>query len=124
MNESSEVVYQSVGAGVGVVVLMIYLALIIFMLVSLWKVFSKAGQPGWAAIIPLFNVYIMLKVAGKPGWWLLLMFIPIVSFVIMIIMSLGIADNFNKGAGFGIGLAFLPIVFVPILAFGNAQYTA
>jgi hypothetical protein len=113
-----------VAGGIGIVALVIYFAIIIFMIVSMWKMFAKAGQPGWASLVPILNVYIMLQIAGKPGWWLLLMFIPIVSIVISIITSIAIAENFNKGVGFGLGLAFLPIVFVPILAFSDAQYSA
>ena len=115
---------ESTSGGIGAVGMIIYLAVLILMLVSLWKVFTKAGQPGWACIIPIFNIYIMLKIADKPGWWLILMFIPIVSLIISIMMSIGIAEKFNKGAGFGVGLALLGIIFFPILAFSDAQYSA
>ena len=101
----------------------IYLAIIIVTVVSLWKVFTKAGQPGWAAIIPFYNAFIMIKVAGKPGWWFILLFIPVVNFVISIIVFNGIANNFGKGIGYTIGLLLLPVVFLPILAFSDAQYT-
>ena len=100
----------------------IWAAFIIFMIASLWKLFSKAGQPGWAAIIPIVNTYFLCKVAGRPGWWVLLMLIPLVNFVILIIISIDIAKNFGKGTGFGVGVAFLSFIFVPILAFGSAQY--
>ncbi|MHC4575241.1 MAG: DUF5684 domain-containing protein [Planctomycetota bacterium] len=100
----------------------IYLALVIFQMIAMWKVFTKARQPGWAIIIPIYNMYVLLKVAGKPGWWLVLMFIPLVNIVIGILMSVGIANNFGKGVGFAIGLIFVPIIFYPILAFGSAEY--
>jgi hypothetical protein len=100
----------------------IWAAFIIFMIASLWKLFSKAGQPGWAAIIPIVNTYFLCKVAGRPGWWVLLMLIPLVNFVIWIIISIDVAKNFGKGTGFGVGVAFLSFIFVPILAFGSAQY--
>ena len=99
-----------------------YFVVIILLIAAMWKVFSKAGQPGWAAIIPIYNIYVMCKVAGRPGWWLLLMLIPFVNFIIAIILNLDIAKNFGKGAGFGIGMAFLPFIFWPILGFGSAQY--
>ena len=73
-------------------------------------------------MIPIYNIYLMLKIAGKPGWWLLLFFIPFVNFVIAIIALVGFAKNFGKGGAFAVGLIFLPIVFYPILAFGDAQY--
>jgi hypothetical protein len=100
----------------------INLAVTILCLVAMWKVFVKAGQPGWASIIPFYNLYVLLQVAGKPGWWLLLMLIPIVNIVIFIIAYIGVANNFGKGTGFAIGLIFLPFIFFPILAFGDAQY--
>ena len=94
------------------------------MIASWWKVFAKAGQPGWAALIPIYNLYVLLMVAKRPGWWLLLYLIPIVNIVIGIIVAIDVAKNFGKGPGFGIGLALLSIVFYPILAFGDAQYQA
>jgi hypothetical protein len=87
-----------------------------------WKVFSKAGQPGWASLIPIYNAYVLCKVAGRPGWWILLMLIPIVNIVIFILVAIDVAKAFGKGAGFGIGLLLLPIIFYPILGFGSAQY--
>lgn len=98
------------------------IAFIVLMIAAMWRVFSKAGQPGWAAIIPIFNVYIMCKVAGRPGWWLLLMLIPFVNLIIAIILSVDIAKRFGKGVGFAIGMVLLPFIFWPILAFGGAQY--
>ena len=101
---------------------LIYIGILILSLASGWIVFTKAGRPGWAIIIPFYNLYILLTVAGKPGWWLILMFIPVVNIVISIIASLGFAEKFGKGTGFAIGLIFLPIIFWPILAFSDAQY--
>ncbi|MEO7724121.1 MAG: DUF5684 domain-containing protein [Chthoniobacterales bacterium] len=100
----------------------VWLILCLVVLIALWKVFTKAGQPGWAAIIPIFNLYIFCKIAGRPGWWLLLMLIPIVNFIIWIILSIDLAKNFGKGAGFGIGIALLSFIFLPVLGFGDAQY--
>lgn len=98
------------------------LVIVVFFVVCWWKIFTKAGQPGWAIIIPFYNLYVMLKIAGKPGWWLVLFFIPLVNFVIMILMVVGIAQNFGKGTGFILGLIFLSIIFIPILAFGESTY--
>ena len=88
----------------------------------MWKVFTKAGQPGWATMIPIYNVYVLLKIAGRSGWWLLLMFIPFVNFIIIIRSCIAMAEKFGKGAGFGLGLAFLGFIFFPILGFGSARY--
>jgi hypothetical protein len=110
------------GAAGGVVGGLIGLVVGVLMIVSMWKVFSKAGQPGWAAIIPIYNIYIMCKIAGRPGWWVLLMLIPLVNFIIAIILLIDIAKSFGKGVGFALGLIFLGLIFWPILAFGSAQY--
>jgi Family of unknown function (DUF5684) len=111
--------YQSSGGVVGGI---IGLAVAVLMIAAMWKVFSKAGQPGWAAIIPIVNMYFLCKVAGRPGWWVILLFIPLLNFIIWIILAIDVAKNFGKGTGFGIGLAFLGIIFFPILGFGSAQY--
>ncbi|MCG3205059.1 MAG: hypothetical protein KCHDKBKB_01776 [Elusimicrobia bacterium] len=95
----------------------------VIVIAGLWKTFVKAGQPGWGAIIPFFNVYLMLKIAGRPGWWLLLFFIPLVNFVIMIIVSIDIAKAFGHGVGYALGLTFIPIIFYPMLGFGSSTYT-
>ncbi len=112
----------AVDAGLGIVFVLFYLAIIVLIVASFWKVFTKAGQPGWAAIVPIYNMYILCKVAGRPGWWLILMFIPLVNFVITAIVSIDVAKSFGKGTGFGVGLWLLGIIFYPILAFGSAQY--
>ena len=92
-------------------------------LVSLWKVFGKAGQPGWATIIPIYNIYVLTcEVAKKEIVWFILMLIPFVNIIASIIVSIEVAQKFGKGAGFGLGLAFLSFIFYPILAFGDAEY--
>jgi hypothetical protein len=106
------------------VIVLLYLAFVVFIFASFWKVFVKAGHPGWASLVPLYNVYILLKIAGKPGWWLLLFFIPVVNFVISIIVSIEVAKAFGKGGGFGVGLALLSFIFYPILGFSDAKYQA
>jgi hypothetical protein len=100
----------------------IYFAVLLFMIAAMWRVFSKAGQPGWAILIPIYNLYVLCKVAGRPGWWLILMLIPFVNLIIAIILSVDIAKHFGKGVGFAIGLIILPIIFYPVLGFGSAQY--
>ena len=114
---------ETQSTGGGGVVLLIQLAILVVMIVAGWKVFTKAGQPGWASIIPFYNVYVMLTIVGKPGWWLLLFFIPIVNIVIGIIVTLELAQRFGKGGGFAAGLILLPIIFYPMLGFGSATYT-
>jgi len=110
--------------GIGAVGMIIYLAVLVLVIAGGWKVFSKAGQPGWAIIVPIYNVIVMLKVAGKPLWWILLMFIPFVNMIVGILVMAALAKNFGKGAGFTVGLVLLPMIFIPILGFGSAQYQA
>ncbi len=111
------------GGGIGgVIALLIWLAVVVLVIAGMWKVFTKAGQPGWGAIIPILNLYFLCKIAGRPGWWLILFFIPIVNMVITIIVSLDIAKAFGKSALFGIGLWLLAPIFYCILGFGSAQY--
>src|SRR6267142_2679855 len=92
------------------------------MMVAIWKVFTKAGRPGWAAIIPIYNMYVWCKIVGRPGWWVILMLIPLVNIIVGIIVCIDMAKSFGKGVGFGIGIALLGIIFLPILGFGSAQY--
>lgn len=97
-------------------------ALTVFYIVAEWKVFAKAGQPGWAVLIPIYNLYVLLKIVGKPGWWILLMLVPIVNIVIPIYVIHLLSKSFGKGGGFTLGLLFLSFIFIPILGFGDATY--
>jgi uncharacterized membrane protein YhaH (DUF805 family) len=101
---------------------LIGLAILVFLIAAMWKVFTKAGKAGWLILIPIVNVYQLLKIAGRPGWWLILFLIPLVNLIISILVSMDIAKSFGKGAGFGLGLAFLGPIFYPILGFGSATY--
>ena len=105
-----------------VVIIVIYLAIIVLMIASMWTIFSKAGKPGWASIVPIYNLIVLLEIVGKPWWWLLLMLIPIVNIVILIIVWHNLSLSFGKGGGFTVGLILLGIIFLPILAFGDAKY--
>lgn len=102
--------------------LLFLLVVIAISIAAWWKVFTKAGQPGWAAIVPIYNFVILLKIVGRPLWWVVLMFVPLANFVIAIIVHLELAKSFGKGTGFGIGLILLGVIFFPILGFGDARY--
>lgn len=115
----SPLVASSGGAGV---ILIVYVIVAVFEIAGMWQVFAKAGQPGWAAIIPIYNIYILLKVAGRPGWWLILFLIPFVNFITLLIVALDVAKAFGKSTGFAIGLWLLSFIFIPILGFGSATY--
>lgn len=99
-----------------------WLAFMILIIAACWKIFTKAGQAGWAAIIPVYNWYILCKIVGRPDWWVILLLIPFVNFIIGIILCIDVAKSFGKGLGFGIGLILLGVIFFPILGFGSAQY--
>ena len=88
----------------------------------MWRVFDKAGKPGWAAIVPIYNVIVMLEIAGRPIWWVALMFIPVVNIIVALVVAIDLAKAFGKSAVFGLGLFFLGIIFYPILAFGGDTY--
>ena len=90
--------------------------------ISSWKIFDKAGKPGWAIFIPIYNFIVFFEIINRPIWWLVFSVIPIVNLIIHVIVHIDLAKSFRKDVGFGIGLAFLSIVFYPILAFGSAQY--
>ena len=100
-----------------------WLAVVVFLIVAQWKVFVKAGQPGWACIIPIYNIYIMTKIAGKPGIWTLLCLIPIVNIVFVIWLYNMISKSFGHDEGFTVGLILLGIIFWPILGFGSSKYS-
>jgi len=98
------------------------IAIAVVEIAAMWKVFEKAGQPGWACIIPIYNIYIMTKIGGKPGLWVLLMFIPFVNLIFAIWLYNMISKSFGKDEGFTVGLVILGAIFWPILGFGDARY--
>jgi hypothetical protein len=99
-----------------------YFIVLAILLVAAWKVFTKAGKPGWAAIIPIYNTYVMLQIVGRPWWWLLLMLIPFVNIVVAIIVTHDLSKSFGKTVGWTVGMVLLPFIFYPMLAFGSAKY--
>ena len=111
------------GAAFGVIGI-VYLAIIVLLVAAMWKIFTKAGKPGWAAIIPIYNLIVLLEIAGRPLWWFILMLIPIVNLIAFIIVAVDVARKFGKGVGFAIGMVILPFIFYPMLAWGDAQYNA
>lgn len=102
--------------------LLVWLAILIAVIAGTWKTFEKAGEPGWAAIVPIYNVYVMIKIGGNPWWYLLLMLVPLVNIFVQAKVSIDLAKTFDQGIGFGLGLWILPFVFFPILGFGEYQH--
>jgi hypothetical protein len=98
------------------------LAIVALVFAGWWMIFTKAGEEGWKAIIPIYNFIVLMKIIGREWWWVVLALIPIVGLVIWIIVSLDLAKSFDRGTGFAIGLILLPFVFAPILGFGSDAY--
>ena len=109
-------------AAMGTGVLIFYLVILVLMVASMWKIFTKAGKPGWAAIIPIYNFIVLLEIVGKPIWWILLLIIPLVNFIILIIVTHRLSLSFGQGVGTTILLIILPFIGYPILGFGSAAY--
>jgi hypothetical protein len=104
-------------------VLVIELLIAIPTIVGMWGVFAKAGQPGWAAIVPFYNIYVLLKITDKPEWWLIpWVCCPVVNLIVVILVNIELATRFGKSGAFAVGLIFLPFIFFPILGFGDARY--
>lgn len=106
-----------------VIILLINLAIMVGWLAGMWKALVKAGQPGWACLVPIYNIIILLRVVDKPWWWLLLLFIPLVNFVVAIYVVYLVSKRFGGGIGMTLLLLFLPFVAWPMLGFGSATYT-
>ena len=114
--EYSAPVYFSLAASIA------SLALSVLLIVAMWRIFQKAGKPGWASIVPFYNIYIMYEITWGNGWRFLMLLIPFYNIYFAIKMMVDLAKAFNQGVGFAIGLLLLPFVFNLILAFGGAQY--
>jgi Family of unknown function (DUF5684) len=100
-----------------------YLVILLIMVVSLWKIFTKAGKPGWAALIPIYNLVVLLQMVRRPVWWVLLMLVPLVNIVVLIVVYDDVAKAFGRGVGTTLLLILLPFIGWPMLAFGSAKYT-
>jgi hypothetical protein len=102
--------------------LLIVFFIVILEIIALWKVFVKAGQPGWAVLIPFYNLYVMLEIIGLEWWWLLLMLIPPVNVFLNFVIQYELAKSFGKRTEFALGLFLAPFIFLPILGFGRVKY--
>jgi hypothetical protein len=120
MEYEYEYTYETQQLPTGVIIALI--AVMLFYFICMWKVYQKAGQPGWAAIIPIYNIYILTKITGKPGYWTLLCLIPFLNIIFAVWLTNMLSKSFGKDEGFTIGLLLLGFIFYPILAFGSAKY--
>ncbi|QDV75890.1 DUF5684 domain-containing protein [Botrimarina mediterranea] len=106
----------------GLMVLSGIAAFLLVYVAGSWKAFDKAREPGWSCLIPIYNYYAMCKIGGKSGWWVFLLVIPIVGLFALAAISMGVSRNYGKSELFGLGLAFLPFIFWPILGFDKSVY--
>jgi|688.fasta_scaffold52126_5 hypothetical protein len=105
---------------------LILLSYFVILIIAQWKIYEKAGREGWESIVPIYNIYVLFEICGKPGWWTIFVVVPcinIVGIVFLIIAYMELAKRFGKSEGFGLGLAFLGFIFIPILGFSDAVYT-
>ena len=109
-------------AGLLLVYFLVLIAIYVVAVIGLWKMYAKAGKPGWAAIIPIYNIVVLLEIVGRPLWWLILLIIPFVNLIALIVIMNDLSKSFGKGVGFTIGLILLGFIFIPVLGFGNAKY--
>ena len=115
-------VEQTISPMFGVVLMVIILVVALVCLTANWKIFTKAGKPGWAAIVPIYNIVVFLQIIGRPGWWVVLFFVPFVNMIISVLMSLDLAKVFGKSSVFGIIALWLFPVGYLVLGFGKAKY--
>ncbi len=101
------------------IMILLYLGLIVLMVASMWKLYEMAGKPGWASIVPFYNIIVQLEIVGKPWWWLLLMILTPVGFIWGIWSFNLFIKSFGKTEGYTIACILLPIIFIPMLAFSK-----
>jgi hypothetical protein len=110
------------GAMFGGMMFLVYVAIWAFWVVCGWKIYTKAGKPGWAAIVPIYNIIVLLEIVGRPLWWVVLFFVPVANIIMAFLINVELAKSFGHDIVFGIGLTLLPLIFLAVLAFGSAAY--
>jgi len=106
----------------GAFFLIVILAISVVIIIAQWKIYEKAGKPGWAVLIPIYNLIVLLEIVGKPLWWIFLFLIPFVNIIFGIWVTNLLSKSFGKDEAFTVGLILLGIIFYPILGFGDAKY--
>lgn len=105
--------------GVMIAVYVVIMILTVILIISQWKLFAKAGKPGWASIVPIYNFIVMLEIVGRPVWWVALLFVPFVNIVIEIMLILDLAKAYGKSSGYGVLMLLFPYIMFPVLAFSK-----
>ena len=148
-NDALNTLFAALGAVAGVIVV-IALVWVVLNIAATWRIFNKAGEPGWKSIVPIYNNYVLYgKVWSTVWFWVTLVLNAVVfytqpqavaegasmtalqmvgavcmiaSMVLYILLNYKTAKAFGKGIGFTLGLIFLQPIFLMMLGFGSAQY--
>lgn len=118
----SENIANAIAGGFAAVASIVSIFIYILLIVAEWRIFSKAGEAGWASLIPIYNMYVLFRIIYGKGIKFLLLLVPLLNIIVSIAMWIRLAEAFGKGIGFGIGMIFFPNIFTLVLAFGSAQY--
>jgi hypothetical protein len=113
----------SLTSDIGIIILALAsLGAVVVAMAGTWRVYEKAGQPGWASLVPIYNIIVLLRIAGERWWCILLFMIPGVNAAVYLLLCIDVARQFGKSFLFGLGLCWAGALFFPILGFGSAQY--
>ena len=115
------VLLATIGAFMGVF-LVISAVILAVNIIATWKIMTKAGEQGWKSLIPIYNYWTLFKIAGLTPALSLLLFVPLANLIILIIFYIHLSKAFGKSSGFAVGLIFLNLIFMLILAFGSSTY--
>lgn len=102
--------------------ILLWLVVAVVLIISNWKIFTKAGKPGWAILIPIYNIIVMLQIVEKPVWWIIMLFIPVVNIVFAILIIYNLVIKFGQPGWHVILAMFLGVIYYPYLAFSKAEY--
>lgn len=111
-------------AGIGILVLLAIFVIFALAIVAMWRLYEKAGKPGWASIVPFYNIFVMLEIVGRPTWWFaVILLVPIVQTVFSVIVAIDFAKSYGKGLWYGLGSLFFPFIIYPVMAWDkNVRY--
>ena len=121
MSTSSAVADDALST-IATITMVVCFGVAVLMFAGYWRMLSKAGRPGWAAIVPYYGTVKLLEISGRSGWWVLVMMVPLLGLFPAIRLPFELAQVFGRGIGFGFGLLFLSFIFAPFLGFGDAEY--
>ena len=125
VDKATENLLAGMSGGALAIFIIVLLAVLVLMAIAMWKIYTKAGQPGWAIFVPIYNNVVMFDVIGMQKWNILIMlYVPFAAIVYAIMIPFKLAKAFGKGVGFGFLLWLIPIIGYPVLAFGSAEHQA